>query len=176
MLFKGRIEIQAVASLFFFKKKGIVQKLMHALKYRGREEIGIYFGRILGREMGESRRFQSVDLVIPVPLHPRKKRTRGYNQVSGFGRSLAETLGVEYREGILTRMTHGRSQTGKDRLSRNLILMNSFKLNEFNKLRNKHILIVDDIITSGSTLEACARLIQEVPGTRVSLASLSFTL
>ena len=176
LIFAGRVDIQSVACLYYFKRKGVVQKMMHGLKYHGRQEIGDHLGRILGEEMVSSGRFCEIELVVPVPLHPKKKRKRGYNQVSAFGRALSESLGVPYREGILARRIFGRSQTGKDRVSRNQSLLDSFRVINFNNLKNKHILIADDIITSGATLEACTRSVLRVPGTRVSLASMAFTM
>ncbi len=176
LLFRGRVDVQSVASLYYFKKKGVVQKLMHALKYGGRQDIGERLGRALGGEMIASGRFGGIELVVPVPLHPRKKRARGYNQASRFGQALSETLGVPCREDVLERTVPGASQTRKGRVSRNRSLMDSFCVKHFKDLKYKHILIVDDIITSGATLEACARTVLRVPGTRVSLASMAFTL
>ena len=176
MLFKGRVDLQSVASLYYFRKKGIVQKMMHALKYGGRQDVGEFLGWALAAEMVSAGRFREIDLVLPVPLHPAKRRKRGYNQVSGFGRVLSESLGVPFREDILERRIPGRSQTRKDRVMRNRALMDSFRISKSNELINKHVLIVDDIITSGATLEACARVILPVPGARVSLASMAFTL
>lgn len=176
MLFKGRVDLQSVASLYYFRKKGIVQKMMHALKYGGRQDVGEFLGRALAAEMVSAGRFREIDLVLPVPLHPEKRRKRGYNQVSGFGRVVSEYLETPFREDILERRIPGRSQTRKDRVMRNLNLMDSFRINKSNELINKHVLIVDDIITSGATLEACARVILSVRGARVSLASMAFTL
>ncbi len=175
-LFQGRAEIRGVTSLLYFRKKGMVQRLMHALKYRGREDIGRYLGLMLGAEIAAGRRFASVDLVIPVPLHYKKQRSRGYNQVSEFGRCLSESLGVPFLENALLRNRPGASQTDKSRIERNRNLENSFVLGECKNMIDKHVLIVDDIITSGATLEICARKVLEVSGTRVSLASMAFTL
>lgn len=175
-LFKGRVEIAAVASLLYFRKKGMVQRMMHALKYHGREDIGRYLGLMLGSEMKTSKRFESADLIIPVPLHPRRKRSRGYNQSTAFGRALSESLEIPFLENALLRRRAGRSQTQKSRIARNRNLEDAFLVNIAKPLKNKHVLIVDDIITSGATLEICARKILELPGTRVSLASMAFTL
>ena len=175
-LFKGRVEIQLVSSLLYFKKKGMVQRMMHALKYQGREDVGRYIGSMLGAEIRKSKRFASVDLILPVPLHPKKKRARGYNQVSEFAHCLSELLEVPVLEDALLRKKSGRSQTQKSRIARNRSLEDSFVIRDFKVLINKHILVVDDIITSGATMEMCARRILEVQGTRVSLASMAFTL
>lgn len=176
VLFHGRADIQAVASLLYFRKKSVTQHLMHDLKYRGREDIGRLLGRMLADEMRSSGRFDTLDLVLPVPLHPAKKRKRGYNQVAEFGRCLSNTLDLPYCEDVLKRGRNGRSQTSKGRADRIRSLENVFYVGSSNELENKHILIVDDIITSGSTLETCSRLVLDVPGTRVSLASMAYTL
>ena len=150
--------------------------MMHELKYRGREDIGRFLGLMLGAEIVAASRFASTDLVIPVPLHPKKLRSRGYNQVSRFGRCLSEALGIPFLEKTLVRNQSGASQTDKSRIERNRDLENSFAIKGHKNLINKHVLIVDDIITSGATLEICARKVLEVSGTRVSLASMAFTL
>ena len=175
-LFKGRVDINGVTSLLYFRKKGMVQRMMHALKYHGREDIGRYLGLMLGSEMKMSKRFESVDLIIPVPLHPRRQRSRGYNQSTAFGRALSESLEIPFLENALLRKRAGKSQTQKSRIARNRNLKDAFLVNTAKTLINKHVLIVDDIITSGATLEFCARRILELPGTRVSLASMAFTL
>jgi ComF family protein len=175
-MFYGRARIEAVTSYFYFKKHGIVQKLMHQLKYKGREDIGKWIGEALAIEMEGSERFDSIDLVIPVPLHPKKRRKRGYNQVSRFGQVLADHLGVHFDEESLKRRLTGKSLTGKNRMERNASMYNAFFVANPENVRGKHVLLVDDIITSGATLEACAQKILNLPDTRISLASMAFTL
>ncbi len=175
-LFYGRARIEAATSYLYFKKHGIVQNLMHQLKYKGRQDIGNWVGEALAMEIEGSDRFDSIDLVIPVPLHPKKRRNRGYNQVSRFGQVLADHLEVPYEEEILKRIFTGKSLTRKNRIERNESMRNAFFVANPENVLGMHVLLVDDIITSGATLEACAQKILNVPGTRVSLASMAFTL
>jgi len=175
-MFYGRARIEAATSYLYFKKYGIVQRLLHLLKYRGRQDIGTWIGEALAKEMSGSDRFSSIDLVIPVPLHPKKKRKRGYNQVTRFGRALADQLEVSLKENALKRIRKGKSLTGKSRIGRNESMQDAFSLTRSIDVAGKHILLVDDIITSGATLEACAKKLLSLPGTRVSLASMAFTL
>ena len=175
-LFYGRVRIEAATSYLYFRKHGLTQRLLHQLKYQGRQDIGSWIGRAFALELSESGRFDTFDLIIPVPLHPKKERQRGYNQVSRFGRALADRLDIPLDERIFKRNRPGRSLTGKNRIERNESLLESFSVSNPKCLRDKHILLVDDIITSGATLEACARQILDIPGARVSLASMAFTL
>lgn len=175
-LFYGRVRIEAATSYFYFKKHGIVQNLMHQLKYKGRQDIGNWVGETLAMEMERSDRFDSIDLVIPVPLHPKKRRKRGYNQVSRFGQVLAGQLRVPFEEESLKRSRTGKSLTRKNRIERNESMRNAFCVANPENVLGRHILLVDDIITSGATLEACAQKILNLPNTRVSLASMAFTL
>ena len=175
-LFYGRARIEAATSYLYFKKHGIVQNLMHQLKYKGRQDIGNWVGEALGMEIEGSDRFDSIDLVIPVPLHPKKRRKRGYNQVSRFGQVLADHLGVHFDEESRKRRLTGKSLTGKNRFERNASIHNAFYLANPELVKGRHILLVDDIITSGATLEACAQKILNLPDTRISLASMAFSL
>jgi ComF family protein len=172
----GRADIEAVACLLYFRKKGMVQRMMHVLKYKGREDIGKYLGLMLGREMRTSGRFDSAELIVPVPLHPKRKRSRGYNQSAEFGRRLADSLGVPFLENVLIRKASGSSQTRKSRIARNRDLRYSFEIKRSKYLIDKHVILADDIITSGSTMEICARKVLEGGAARVSLASMAFTL
>jgi ComF family protein len=131
---------------------------------------------MLAAEMVMSGRFSTIDVVVPVPLHPKKKRKRGYNQVSGFGKVLADGLGAAYEEDALIRNRDDSSMTRMNRVERSEILTQAFAIPDSSRLTGKHVLLVDDIITSGSTLEACAKIVQKLPDSEVSLASMAFTL
>jgi ComF family protein len=175
-LFYGRVRIEAGTSYFYFKKHGIVQKLLHALKYRARQDVGAWIGKGLAKEIQGSGRFASIDLVIPVPLHPKKKRIRGYNQVTRFAEVLADHLEVPLEENALKRVQKGKSLTGKSRIERIASMKDAFTVADTPAITGKHVLLADDVITSGATLEACAQKLLSVPGTRVSLVSMAFTL
>lgn len=172
---KGRIPVKAATSLLFFEKKGLVQQLMHELKYHNKPEIGSFLGKWLGEEMMESKRFELIDFVVPVPLHPDRERERGYNQVHLFAEFLAHALQAELKEDLLIKIRNSETQTLKNRQKRFLSKEKEFILNEAGLIKNKHILLVDDTITSGATMQACADLLLSVSGVELSLASMAFT-
>ncbi len=173
--FRGRLPLEAGTSLFFFERKGLVQKLLHQLKYQGMSEIGGFLGFWLAREMQLSKRFDSIDYVIPVPMHPIKEKERGYNQVMSFASVIANELKAEFKPDLLRKVNNRNTQTTKNRFDRMKTLENDYRINEKCDIENKHILLVDDIITSGATMEACGlQLINHSP-VQLSLASMAFT-
>lgn len=175
-VFYSRIQLQHATSLLIFRKKGMVQELIHNLKYRGHKEIGIFLGEWLGAELSEITTFQEIDTVVPVPLHKKKLRSRGFNQVEGFGKELAKSLNAEYVNNVLLKVTASKTQTLKKRLSRWGSIEESFIVKNPEVLNNKHILLVDDLITTGATLEACALKLQEIEGIKISIATMAITL
>nr|WP_321227301.1 ComF family protein [uncultured Psychroserpens sp.] len=171
----GRVKLEQATALFHFSKKGIVQQLMHNLKYRGHEEIGKLLGEWLGNELKVLDAYSNIDVVIPVPLHKKKLKSRGFNQVDEFGIAMAEALNAEFNTSILIKTTNTKTQVFKDRLRRNSNDHTNFKIVNGDYLENKHILIVDDIITTGATIEDCANTLLEIKGVRLSLATMSIT-
>ena len=155
-IFYGRVNIEHATALFFFQKKGIVQKLIHNLKYRGFENIGTVLGKWLGYELQNSEYYKNIDIVIPVPLHKTRLKKRGYNQVEKFAQEIAVALHAEYNSDILIKTTSTKTQVFKKRLARWDSSKTSFEVKNEDLLEAKHILIVDDIITTGATIEACA--------------------
>lgn len=175
-MFFGKVKIEEATALLKFQKRGITQELMHNLKYRGQEEIGALFGAWLGEELKSSTTYNAIDMVIPVPLHPQKKRTRGYNQVTKFGAEIAKALQVPFYENGLTKLTKTKSQVFKKRLNRfssGTGMTDDYRITESQMINNKHILLVDDIITTGATLENCAATLLEGTNTKVSLATIA---
>ncbi|MCM5662043.1 ComF family protein [Galbibacter mesophilus] len=171
----GRVKIENGASFLRYYKKGIVQQLIHHLKYKGHEEIGIFFGKWMGKELAASKRFNDIDLVIPVPLHPKKLKSRGYNQVSKFGEEIAKALGATYSEEILINTSYSKSQTLKDRLSRNFGKKSNYIVTTETNLNEKHILIVDDVITTGATMERCIKAFSKNKNIKISIATIAIT-
>ena len=174
--FKGRIPLQAATSLLYFEKKGLVQRMIHELKYHQKPQIGAFLGKWLGGEMVLSKRFDFIDFVVPVPLHPQKERKRGYNQVHSFAESLAYTLNAESNFSLLIKNWNRNTQTQKNRQERMMTQEKEYTLKETNILKNSHILLVDDIVTSGSTLQACADALLHVKGIKLSLATMAYTV
>ena len=173
--FRGRVPLKAGTSLVYFERKGMVQMLMHQLKYAGRTEIGLFFGSWMAAEMQKSKRFEGIDYVVPVPMHPKKEKERGYNQVTGFATVIAKKLNAKLKPDFLRKINNKKTQTSKNRFERLQTLENDYRLHDCGNVNDKHILLVDDIITSGATIEACSNQLMKHPGVQLSLASMAFT-
>ncbi len=172
--FWGRIPIQKATSFLYFNKKGRVRQLMHAFKYKSKQEIGFYLGNLFAREILSSKWFKSIDIIVPVPLHPDKLKVRGYNQSEIFAQGIAEVLNIPVKKNILERIKASETQTNKNRLERWDNVDSIFGISENEKIEDKHILLIDDVITTGATIEACAFEILKVKGTSLSVASLAY--
>jgi len=169
----GRANIEHATALFRFEKKGPVQQLIHGLKYKGYEHIGELLGNWLGGELREVKNYKDIDAIIPVPLHPKKLKSRGYNQVAKFGKQIAFELNAEYIDDVLIKISNTTSQTIKNRLSRWHNSKELFAIKNISKIENKHILIVDDIITTGATLEACCTALNQAKNIKISIATMA---
>ena len=172
-LFWGRVNLESAAAYYFFDKGSRFRGLIHKMKYRNQKEIGYELGKIYGNELKSSGLFNEVELVIPVPLHPRKERKRGYNQSEWIARGIAESMEKNLDTQSVYRAIDTESQTRKSRYERWKNVENIFKIHHPEKLQNKYVLIVDDVITTGSTLEACAHSVLSLDGTKVSCVTLA---
>lgn len=171
--FDGRISIENGGALLRFTQSGRVQELIHQLKYRGNSEIGIHLGRMYGEILKKNNAFETVDLIIPVPLHPKKEKQRGYNQSDMIAQGLSQTIGIPWQRDILIRTEYTTSQTKKSNIDRFENVKNAFAITKSNLIKNKHILLVDDVLTTGATLEVCALNLLDIEGCRVSIAILA---
>lgn len=171
--FSGRAKIEQGTALFYFEKKGIVQQLIHNLKYKGHVNIGATLGDWLGQELSNLPSYNSIDIVMPVPLHPKRKRKRGYNQSAKFGQHIAKFIAADYIDDVLVKVTNATSQTAKRRVSRWQSNTSLFALKQPHKIANKHILLVDDIITTGATMEACITVLHESLNVKISIAAIA---
>ena len=171
-IFFGRFAIENATALFRFQKKGITQQLLHNLKYRGKEHLSNFFGKWLGSELSELDEYKEIDLVIPVPLHKQKLKKRGYNQVEGFGKEIAKALNIVYCDDVLIKISKTSSQVFKQRLTR-FHSEETFTIQNIDRISNKHILLVDDIVTTGATLENCATQLLKGANVKVSLATMA---
>ncbi|MEP1488205.1 MAG: phosphoribosyltransferase family protein [Algibacter sp.] len=170
----GRAQIENGTALFRFEKKGLVQQLIHGLKYKGYENIGFILGDWLGAELREVTAYHDVDIVIPIPLHKKKLKKRGYNQVTKFGQQIAKALNADYKDDVLIKVSNNSSQSTKKRLARWNNNEELFALqNKIIHIENKHILIVDDIITTGATLEACITILNQAKNIKISIATMA---
>jgi ComF family protein len=171
--FYGRIPVMHTSALFYFHKKGIVQELIHNLKYKGHEEIGVILGEWYAEDLKTIDLLQSVDEIIPVPLHRRKLKERGYNQVTAFGKALSSSLNIDYNGSILVRNVYSKTQSKKNLLGRTEGIESTFDVVFTEKDHNKHFLLIDDVITTGSTLEACSRSLLKIPGAKISIVCMA---
>ena len=171
--FYGRIPVVHTSALFYFHKKGIVQELIHNLKYKGHEEIGAILGEWYAEDLKTIDLLQSVDEIIPVPLHRRKLKERGYNQVTAFGTALSSSLNIDYNDTILVRNVYSKTQSKKNLLGRTEGIESTFDVSFTEKNHNKHFLLIDDVITTGATLEACSRALLKIPGAKISIVCMA---
>lgn len=173
-MFWGRVNLESAASFLYFRKGGRVQRMIHYLKYRGHKEIGIHLGSLYGRELTSSELFNNVEVIIPVPLHVKKLKKRGFNQSTQFANGLGESMGKDVANDVLIRKIHSATQTKKSRYERWQNVEQIFAVNHIDKIAGKHILLVDDVVTTGSTLEACAQILSTVTGVQISIATIAF--
>lgn len=173
-IFWGRVSIYSAAAYFNFGKGGKVQHLIHELKYKGNQEVGITLGKMYGIDLLQSDLFKTVNVIIPVPLHKKKLKKRGYNQSECFAQGLTQSMNAETDLKTLFRAKASETQTKKSRFSRWKNVETIFQLKETKSLQGKHILLVDDVITTGATLEACAQTLLQIPDVKISIVTIAF--
>ena len=172
--FYGRLPLEHASSMVYFHKEGIVQELIHNLKYRKRHEISTLMGQWYAQDLKALEAFKTVTDVIPVPLHKKRLRERGYNQVEGFGKAIAESLDAEYNDTTLIRTAYSKTQTKKNLVARAEIIENAFDVAGAENHAGKHFLLVDDVITTGATLEACGRALLKIPDAKLSIVTIAY--
>ena len=153
-----------------------MQHLIHQLKYKGQKEVGIYMGKLLGNDLKTDPGFETINAIIPVPLHPRKQRKRGYNQSEQFAIGLSESTGIAMDIKSFVRTVATETQTRKSRFARYENVKEIFKVTYPENLENKHLLLVDDVITTGATLESCANILLDIPGVKLSVAAIAYAV
>ncbi len=172
-IFYGRINIKKANSFLFFTNQGIVKNLIHNLKYRNQEQIGAFLGDWFGQQISENNHLEKVDFVIPVPLHNKKLKKRGYNQTALFAKRLALHLNSTYLDNVLIKTANTKTQTKRSRLARWYDNRSLYEVTDEKILKNKRILLVDDVITTGATMEICARPLKKIEGTVVYIATMA---
>ncbi len=171
--FYGRSAIEKASSFLFFNDTGIVKNLIHYLKYRNQPQISTFLGDWYGSYLKKDDGLPVIDLVLPVPMHPKKLKKRGYNQVEGFGKRLAHHLKAGYCDNVLLKTTHTQTQTQKSRIFRWQHQTPAFKITKAHCLADTKILLVDDVVTTGATLEACAKAIHQETNAVVYIATIA---
>jgi ComF family protein len=170
----GRLPASDVTAMLFFKKGSNVQTMVHRLKYNGKMDLGFQLGQMLGARLLQSSLYKEIDLIIPVPLHKRRERIRGYNQSKCIADGVGAALGVQVLNGVLTKLRSTDSQTRKGRFSRYENLKSVFHITDSSLLLNRHVLLIDDVITTGATLESCGLVLHAAGISKLSIAALAF--
>jgi ComF family protein len=171
-IFWGRVAITAAMSEFYFSKASIIQNLIHEFKYKGNKKIGLYLGSLIGESLLNSNRFH-IDAIIPLPLFEKKEKKRGYNQAEILCNGISEVMNIPIIKNNVIRIIPTETQTKKHRAERWQNVEKSFTVLQPEYLEGKHILLVDDVITTGATLEACASEILKVNNVSLSVATLA---
>ena len=162
--------------MYYFQRKSPIQRALHHLKYQNQPQVGVQIGREFGQKLLQSPVFQTVEGILPVPLHPRKERLRGYNQSAMLAQGMAEVMGLPIVKGALVRPLFTATQTRKKRMERFENVGGVFAIERPDRLRGKHLLLVDDVLTTGATLETCGQLLLTIPGTRLSMATIAIAM
>jgi len=168
-----RIPITHAFAFFKFAKSSRVQHLLHRLKYKNHPEIGVVLGKVYGTKLKEAGFSSEFDLILPVPLHESRKRKRGYNQSAKFAEGLSQKLNISFSDEVLVRRVNTQTQTRKTKLSRWQNVSDVFLLTKADSVIGKRILLVDDVITTGATIEACGQALLENGCIKLSIACLA---
>jgi len=174
-IFWGRIPVQHAASIFYFTKDSIVERLLYQLKYRGRKEVGLYCGHLMGQALKRTDFFGEIDLIIPLPLFRKKEHQRGFNQAALIGEGLSEILSVPVSTELVERVEATETQTHKNRVERWQNMQGRFLLKDRSAIENKHVLVVDDVVTTGATLESCGLELLKASNLRLSVLTLAYS-
>jgi ComF family protein len=172
--FWGRVNLENAAAMLYFNKGSKVQTLIHKLKYKGKKEVGIRIGEIYGKDLRESELYKDVDIIIPVPLHLAKQRKRGYNQSEMIAIGLGKSFNKFVDTQTLKRVKHTETQTKKSRIKRWENVKEIFEVKNTDGFKNKHILLVDDVLTTGATIESCVNAFGNDPGFRISVITIAY--
>ncbi len=169
----GKVDVEQVMSMLVYEKGGIVQEIIHKLKYKGNQDAGDFLGKWYAEIIKD--KIQGIDVIIPVPLHKKRLRKRGYNQVFTFCESLSSGLGIPINYDVLFKTSNMKSQAKKNFLSRTSVIKDVFDVNYTEEDTNKHFLLVDDVLTTGTTIEQCAKALLKIPNTKVSIVTIALT-
>ena len=170
-MFYGQINFHAVTAEFFFSKTGKVQHLLHQLKYEGNKDAGFFLGQQLGESINEAELFQEIDYIIPIPLHPKKEHIRGYNQSHVIAQGVEDVTEIPIMKDCLYRKVFTSTQTKKSREERWDNVKDIFDIKNGERLKGQHILLIDDVLTTGATLMAAGKTLSQIPDIKISVAT-----
>jgi len=174
-LFWGRVYLQQAASMYYFQKKSRLQAMLHALKYKNKPEMGQLLGEMVAEEMQQYQNWRHFDAIVPVPLHPDKQKIRGYNQAEEIAKGIQKKIFIPIVSDIVYRTKFTESQTRKTKIERWHNMQSVFGLNEkANQFENKHLLIIDDVLTTGATIDATANVLSEIKDVKLSVLTVAF--
>lgn len=173
-IFWGRLPLVGATAQYYFTKESLMQRLMHQFKYKGNKELGKQLGRLIGISLQQSDRFNDLDALVPLPLFAAKEKKRGYNQAYVLCEGIAEVMNLKIYHDAVIRGQYTESQTKKGRIERWQNIDGKFELGNSDKILNKHVLLVDDVVTTGATLEACGQELCKINGIKVSIATLCY--
>lgn len=173
-LFYGRVPLKFASSYYTFTKLGNVQRLLHSIKYKHNKDLAVLLGKLYGQEIKNIHETQSFDVIIPVPLHAKKLKIRGFNQSEAFAIGLAEELNIPVNTNTLIRAEFTETQTKKNKYQRWENVDDKFQLSSHQDIDGKHVVLVDDVITTGATIEACCQVLNQAPNVRVSVLSIAY--
>ncbi|MGD9977122.1 MAG: ComF family protein [Bacteroidales bacterium] len=173
-IFWGRVYVENACSFFYFTKGSKYRKLLHQLKYTGRSDIGVKLGEEFGKALNSAELYRKLNAIIPVPLHPKRLKQRGYNQAEMIANGLSKSLGIPVVTDVLIRNRYTQTQTKKTREERVRNVSTAFSVINPEKIKNQHILLIDDVVTTGATLEICASAILSNTQAKVSIGTLAY--
>jgi ComF family protein len=172
--FWGRVPLVHAAAYLYVQDRNITQELIHLLKYKGKKKVGVKLGRLYGYKIKEYESlYKEIDLILPVPLHYKRKKERGYNQCDYFAQGLSETLQIPYLPDVVCRIRENISQTMRTRYDRWENVEGIFRLDRPESVKGKHVLLVDDVVTTGATIESCVSALLAGEDVRVSVATIA---
>lgn len=171
----GRLACNAAMSQYYFSKDAVLQKLIHQFKYKGNKDLAVYLGKSIGESLKQSSRFKGIEAIIPLPLFPDKERKRGYNQAALLSEGIAAIMNVPILYNVIQRIRYTQTQTHKTRMERWQNVEGVFIAKQQSDAQNKTLLLVDDVITTGATIEACGNaILEDIPGVKLNIATLAY--